>query len=195
MSHFADRFTVLVDACCLAGELRRNMLLSLAEAGFYRVKWSAKVMEETARAIEKITEGKADLTKQLDAMNLAFPEAMVEDYENLETILIDNGLRDVGDAHVIAAAVMCGATVIVTDNLKHFPEALLKPYGLEAKSADDFLADCIDLDKVQAAAVLNRMRLRFKRPEYTWDAICQKVEAQGLTQSASLMQEFSDVFQ
>jgi hypothetical protein len=34
VSHFADRFTVLIDACCLAGALRRNMLLSLAEAGF-----------------------------------------------------------------------------------------------------------------------------------------------------------------
>lgn len=35
MSHFADGFTVLIDACCVAGALRRNMLLSLAEVGFY----------------------------------------------------------------------------------------------------------------------------------------------------------------
>lgn len=41
MSHFADRFTVLVDACCLAGALQRNMLLSLAEAEFYRIRWCA----------------------------------------------------------------------------------------------------------------------------------------------------------
>lgn len=58
MSHFADRFTVLVDACCLAGALRRNMLLSLAEAGFYRVRWSAMIMRETARAIEKLLKGR-----------------------------------------------------------------------------------------------------------------------------------------
>ncbi len=167
MSHFADRFTVLVDACCLAGALRRNMLLSLAEAGFNRVRWSAMIMRETARAIEKTTEGKADPQKQVDAMHRAFPEATVEGFEDLEKAIVTGGLRDVGDAHVLAAAARCGASVIVTDNLRDFPEKLLKPYGLEAKSADDFLADCIDLDNVQAMAALNKMRLRFKRPEYS----------------------------
>ena len=194
MSHFADRFTVLIDACCLAGALRRNMLLSLAEAGFYRVRWSSKIMTETARAIEIITEGKADAQKQVNAMNRAFPEAIVDGFEAIEKAIIAYGLKDVNDAHVIAAAVMCNASVIVTDNLKDFPAQHLRPYGIEAKSADDFLADCIDLDKVQAMAALNRMRLRLKHPEFTWDAISQKVEAQGLTNSASLMQEFSEVF-
>ena len=194
MSNLADGFTVLVDACCLAGALRRNMLLSLAEAGFYRVRWSARIMDETARAIEKITGGKADPQKQIDAMERAFPEAMTEGFEGLERAIIANGLRDADDAHVLAAAVRSHASIIVTDNLRDFPAKNLDSYGLEAKSADDFIADCIDLDKVQAMAALNRMRLRFRHPEYTWDAICQKAEAQGLVQSASLMQAFSDVF-
>ncbi|MGF9566873.1 PIN domain-containing protein [Neorhizobium sp. BT27B] len=194
MSHYADRFTVLIDANCLAGALRRNMILSLAEAGFYRVRWSARIMDETARAIDTITGGKADSSKQIDAMTRAFPEATVEDFEELERLLIDGGLRDVGDAHVIAAAIKCGASVIVTDNLRDFPEKTLKPLGLEAQGSDGFIADCIDLDNAQAMAALNKMRLRFKHPELTWDAICQKVEAQGLTQSASMMQKFSDLF-
>jgi hypothetical protein len=52
----------------------------------------------------------------------------------------------------------------------------------------------MDLDRVQARTALNRMRLRFRRPELTWDALCQKVEAQGLKQSASMMQGFSSTF-
>lgn len=36
MSRYADRFTALLDACVLGGALRRNMLLSLAEAGLFR---------------------------------------------------------------------------------------------------------------------------------------------------------------
>jgi predicted nucleic acid-binding protein len=194
VSHFADRFTVLIDACCLAGALRRNMLLSLAEAGFYRARWSARIMDETSRAIEEITEGKADPKKQIEAMNRAFPEATVEGFEHLEKAIIEGDLRDRNDAHVLAAAIRSGASVIVTDNLQDFPDRLLKPYGLDAKSADDFIANCIDLDKTQAMASLNKMRLRFQRPEYTWDALCQKIEAQGLSQSASMMQEFSDLF-
>ncbi len=191
MSHFADRFTVLIDACCLAGALRRNMLLSLAEAGFYRVRWSARIMDETARAIDEITDGKADSRRQIEAMNRAFPEATVEGFEQFEKAIMAGGLRDPGDAHVLAAAIGSGASVIVTDNLQDFPEGILKPYGLEARSADDFIANCIDLDRTQAIASLNRMRMRFRRPEYTWEALCQKAEAQGLAQSASMMQESS----
>jgi hypothetical protein len=62
-------------------------------------------MDETARAIEKITEGKADPRKQVIAMNRAFPEATVEEFENLEKLIIQGSLRDEGDAHVLAAAV------------------------------------------------------------------------------------------
>jgi len=68
-------------------------LLSLADAGFYRVRWSAMIMEETARAITQITEGKADPTKQIDVMNRAIPEATVEGYEALEQAIIAAGLR------------------------------------------------------------------------------------------------------
>lgn len=151
-------------------------------------------MEETARAIDRITGGKADPQKQIEAMSRAFPEAMVEGFEDLERTFIAGGLRDVGDAHVLAAAVGGNASIIVTDNLKDFPARILDSHGLEAKSADDFIADCIDLDNAQAMAALNRMRLRLRHPEYTWDAICQKAEAQGLSQTASPMQAFADVF-
>lgn len=200
MSHFADRFTVLIDACCLAGALRRNMLLSLAEEGFYRARWSSKIMEETSRAINSITEGKADPVKQINAMNIAFPEAMVDGFEELEqAIIIGNdkasGLRDADDAHVLAAAIKVGASVIVTDNLKDFPQRLLDQYELEAKNSDEFIADCIDLQSPRAMYSLNKMRLRFQHPEYTWDRLCQKVESQGLSKTASIMQKYTDLIQ
>lgn len=71
-------------------------------------------------------------------MNRAFPEARVEGFEVLEEIIIAGGLRDDGDAHVLAAAARSCASVIVTDNLKDFPEKLLKSYGLEAKKCRRF---------------------------------------------------------
>jgi hypothetical protein len=46
---FANRFTAFVDACTLAGALKRNLLLTLAEAQFFRVRWSAPVLDETQR--------------------------------------------------------------------------------------------------------------------------------------------------
>ncbi len=50
MSQYADRFTALIDACVLAGALRRNILLSLAEAGLFRPRWSARILDETGIA-------------------------------------------------------------------------------------------------------------------------------------------------
>lgn len=51
----ADRFTALLDACVLGGALRRNMLLSLAEAGLFRPRWSTRILDETLKAIGLIT--------------------------------------------------------------------------------------------------------------------------------------------
>ena len=48
---FANRYTAFIDACTLARVLPRNLLLSLAEADFFRVRWSGQVLDETERAI------------------------------------------------------------------------------------------------------------------------------------------------
>ncbi|MCJ9699917.1 MULTISPECIES: hypothetical protein [unclassified Bradyrhizobium] len=55
---FANRFTAFVDACSLASALKRNLLLSLAEAEFFRLRWSTRVLGETEAAIEEILSGK-----------------------------------------------------------------------------------------------------------------------------------------
>lgn len=68
MSDYADRLTALIDANVLACAMRRNIILSLAEAGFFRPRWSDRIMDETACAIAKITKGGADTNKQRSAM-------------------------------------------------------------------------------------------------------------------------------
>jgi hypothetical protein len=92
-------------------------------------------------------------------------------------------LPDPNDAHVIAAALKTRASVIVTENLKHFPQRILKPLDLEAKKADDFIADTIDLDVGRAIPVIRRMRQRLNRPAKTAEALLLDMEASGLTQT------------
>lgn len=55
---FANRFTAFIDACSLAGALKRNLLLTLAEAEFFRLRWSIKVLDETEAAIAKFFDQK-----------------------------------------------------------------------------------------------------------------------------------------
>jgi hypothetical protein len=55
---FANRYTALVDACSLAMVLRRNLLLTLAEAEFFRIRWSETILVETTSAIVRMLEKK-----------------------------------------------------------------------------------------------------------------------------------------
>ena len=122
---FANRYTAFVDACALVGVLKRNILLTLAEAEFFRIRWSAKVLEETERGIEKyLTDAGAhdaadQARSQRARMEAAFQEASIVAYEEFECVCAS--LPDPGDIHVVAAALKTRASTIVTDNLADFP--------------------------------------------------------------------------
>jgi hypothetical protein len=188
---FANRFTAFVDACSLAGALKRNLLLTLAEAEFFRLRWSAQVLGETERAIETILVGKgvedagARARRARDSMENAFEEALVSDFDAFLPACA--GLLDAGDVHVLAAALKTQAFTIVTDNLKHFPAVCLEPLNLEARSTDSFLADTIALDPGRAVAAIRKMRNRFNRPEVSPEGLLMRMEAEGLTQTVDVL--------
>ena len=190
MSRYADRFTALLDACVLGGALRRNMLLSLAEAGLFRPRWSNRILDETQKAISEITKGATDGARQRAAIELAFPEALVTRYEVFEDKL---DLPDPNDNHVLAAAISTSASVIVTDNLADFPAGALAPHGIDAISADDFIADTIELDPSEAILALRRMRERFNNPALDVAALIHEAEAQGLLQVATVMDDYQSL--
>lgn len=182
-----DRFTVFLDANVLVPALTRNLILSLADKDRFRICWSARVLDEFERAFIKIypTAASGLARKQRDAMNRAFPHACVSGYEALAPAFASG--PDGDDAHVMAAAQHCGAEVIVTENLKDFPAALLEPLLIEALSADHFIADAIDLDQDLAVAAIGAMRGRLKNPAITAAALLDKMRALGLRQSADLL--------
>lgn len=184
---YADRFTALLDACVLGGALRRSMLLSHAEAGLFRRRWSSQILDEAEKAMDQITNGSADTSKQRGMMERAFPEAMVTGHE---VFIQGLTLPDPGDNHVLAAAISTSASVIVTDNIRDFPSELLSPHGVEVRSSDDFIADTIEVDPVEAILALRRMRERFKSPNLDVETIIHRAEAQGLLQTATLMQDY-----
>ena len=184
MNLYPNRFTAVLDANVLGGVFRRNILLSLAEAGLFRPRWSIRILNEMEKAISRTTKGNVDTRWQREKIERAFPEAIVTGFEVFEDKLC---LPDPDDNHVLAAAIETAATVIVTDNLKHFPAALLEPHSIEARSADDFIADAVDLHPSEAIAALKRMRKRFDSPALDVDALIHKAGAQELTQVATIM--------
>jgi len=192
---FANRYTALVDACSLASVMRRNLLLSLAEAEFFRLRWSERILDETQAAINMMVErkGLADhagrAARARQAMQTAFEDAMVTDYARY--LALADGLPDPDDAHVVAAALKTQAQTIITENLRDFPPDLLKPLGIEARSADDFIADTIALDPGRAIPAIQRMRLRFRNPAMTAATLLIDMEAHGLLATVDTLAPFS----
>jgi predicted nucleic acid-binding protein len=130
-------FASVLDACVLAPMPIADTLLRLAEHSppFYRPLWSKHILAEVKNTLLKFRYSETQAARRVAAMEQAFPEASVFGYETL----IDAMLIDPKDRHVLAAAVKAGAECIVSDNVKHFPKASLKPFGLECLSAESFL--------------------------------------------------------
>ncbi len=59
-------------------------------------------------------------------MNDAVPDSIVTGYEYFIESMT---LPDPDDLHVLAAAIRCGASVIVTFNEADFPRPALEPFG------------------------------------------------------------------
>jgi hypothetical protein len=86
---------------------------------------------------------KEEAEKIAGKANLAFPDALVQNYDDLIKHL---DLPDEKDRHVLAAAIKTNANIIVTNNIKDFPEEYLQSFSLRAITTDDFLTDIIDLN-------------------------------------------------
>jgi hypothetical protein len=190
LTDWADRFTAVLDTCVLVDVMRRNIILSLAEGGQFRPRWSSTTINTEflyalPRAVPHMSPAQSKLQQQ--RIVEAFPEAEVGPSAALEATL---PLLDVKDRHVLAAAIGSKAAVIVTENLKDFPTAVLAPFEVEALSSDDFIADALDLSGPEAVACLRRMRLRFNRPEMDADALITSIEGRGLTETATILTKF-----
>jgi len=195
---FANRFTAVIDACVLVSVAKRNLILSLADAELFRVGWTAELLSETEAALLKLfakqgrddDEAETRAKRAITNIQVAFPESVIEGYEDLAGRL--NCLPDPDDHHVLAAAIHCKASVIVTDNLRHFPEDVLSLYEIEAKSPDDFIADTIDLDYRKSISAIRELRRRLKHPELTPSELLERWRAQGLEQTAEFLNPHLD---
>ncbi len=130
---------VLLDACVLMPARLREMLLGAAAAGGYAPLWSARILEEWARAARRLPDGSEALARaEIAHLSAAWPEAQVAATPDLEARL---SLPDPDDVHVLAAALTGGADILVTRNLRDFPARTLARHGLRAQGPDGFLCD------------------------------------------------------
>jgi hypothetical protein len=137
-------YTALLDANVLYPAPVRDLLLQLAVTDVYKARWTADIHREW---MENLLENephrdRAKLERTRHLMGSNTRDALVKGYEALIPSL---RLPDANDRHILAAAIVGRCDVIVTANLKHFPEAALAPFGIEAQHPDEFLCNHLNL--------------------------------------------------
>lgn len=183
-------FIAFYDANVLYPAPLRDFLMHLALTGVHRARWTAQVHEEWKCNLLKnrhdITREQLDRTSSL--MDKAVPDGLVADYEPL----IDGlQLPDVDDRHVLAAAIKCKASVIVTFNLKDFPKAILDPFNIEPLHPDNFIVDLWNLDQSAVLEAARRQRASLKNPPHDAREYLDKLLQQKLPETVERLSSFA----
>lgn len=159
----SSNFVVILDANVLYPAPLRDLLLTLATKNLFRAKWTDRINEEWKI---NLLNSRSDLDPQkvdrtIELMNLAVPDCLVNGYEDLASSI---KLPDENDRHVFAAAIAANAQVIVTFNLRDFPEDSLNSFDIEAQNPDDFLLHLLSLNRDKVLDALDEMRGRLRNP-------------------------------
>jgi predicted nucleic acid-binding protein len=152
---------VLLDTCVIYPTVMREMLLGVAAQGAFTPLWSARIIEEWARAARKLgPAGEAQARGEAAILRTRWPRAEVAVPEALERRL---WLPDPADRHVLAAAVAGSAEVIVTLNARDFPRNILAEEGLARSDPDGFLSGIRAAQPDLVAAVAGSVRAEAER--------------------------------
>jgi hypothetical protein len=185
-------FAAFIDANVFYGARLRSLILYLAQTKMFRARWSAEVHDEWIRnlLVDRPDLSAAVLERTREAMDKAVPDCLVTGYH----ALIDGlALPDQADRHILAAAIRCKASCIVTANSKHFPAAVLEGFDIHAVHPDDFLLDLFGID---AEAFIEAVKLDFqhyKAPPLVFGAYADALAKAGVPKTAERIRQLSVV--
>ncbi len=180
-------FVVVYDACVLYPYSVRDLLVRLAITGLFQAKWTNEILDECFDHLSENRPGLKDaLLRTRQLMNDAVPDAMVTEYEPL---VAGVHLPDAKDRHVLAAAIRCGAQVIVTSNLRHFPEGDLSPYDIEAQDPDTFVLHLLSLNAGLVVRTVVEQAAQLRSPPHSPYELVEALEKRGLTKAGRRLRE------
>ncbi|WP_319544771.1 RSP_2648 family PIN domain-containing protein [Ruegeria conchae] len=127
----------VLDTCVIYPTVMREMLLGAAKLGHFTPVWSARILEEWARAARKLgPEGEVQARAEIALVQAYWPDAEHLAAPGAEQRL---WLPDAADIHVLATAVTSSSDAIVTVNAKDFPKNILAEEGLDRRDPDGLL--------------------------------------------------------
>ncbi|MEM9786143.1 MAG: PIN domain-containing protein [Pseudomonadota bacterium] len=132
---------VMIDACVLYPTVMREVVLGCAQEGLFEPRWSARILEEWARAVVKLGPEQEMIARgEIAALGVSFPDACVKYPSEMERQF---WLPDKDDIHVLTAAVAGSCDAILTMNHKDFPRSILADAMVDRLGPDLFLCDLL----------------------------------------------------
>jgi hypothetical protein len=179
-------FPAIVDACVLVQAAVRDTLLRLFERRLFLARWTDEIIEETVRTLrDRLGRTQEQTDYLVNELRAHFPDAWVEPgYRELIPAMTNQEK----DRHVLAAAVKVPCEVIVTYNLKHFPEESLTPHGITVKHPDEFLIDLYHIDSEIVVHELHQQGAELRQPRSITDVL-QSLKTCRCTQFVQLIRE------
>jgi predicted nucleic acid-binding protein len=166
--------------------------MQLATTDSFRACWTDAIHEEWIRSVlanrPDLSRDQLERTKEL--MNTNVLDSLVSDYEHLIPVI---ELPDENDRHVVAAAMRCGASAIVTYNEKDFPAAELAKYDIETIAPDDFLVQQFHLSEATVIDSARKVRARLRNPPHSAEQYLMTLEKQRLPKTVTQLRGFRDL--
>jgi predicted nucleic acid-binding protein len=164
--------------------------MELALTDLFRAKWSSMIHDEWMGSLLKNRPDLSldDLRRTRELMDMHVRDCLVENFEDLIPAL---QLPDPKDRHVLAAAIRGRADVIVTYNLKDFPEKDLRKYGITSQHPDEFLIHVLDLAPGTVCAAAQTHRKRLRHPGKSVNDYLEALERQALNEFVAGLRSFA----
>ncbi len=181
-------FTVIYDANVLYPASLRSILIYLGMTGMFRACWTMEIHEEWIRNLLKKRDdlSRVQLEAQRNLMIQVIPDSLVTGYESITKTL---ELPDPDDRHVLAAAIRANAEVIVTNNLKDFPDDVLDKYNCHAEHPDEFISNLLNLNHAKTITTFKEDRNHYLNPPYSVKEYLTLLKKQGLSTTVSILKD------
>jgi len=182
-------FTAFIDANIFYGARLRSLVLFVAQTKLFRARWTERVHDEWVRnlILNRPDLKPEDLARTREAMNAALPDCLVDGYEPL---IEGIKLPDLDDRHIVAAAIMTRANVIVTFNEKDFPAEVLEGFRLHTRHPDEFLMDAFSLAPQLFVEAVRKDFAHYGNPPLDYDEYLASLVKAGVPRLAKALDPF-----
>jgi len=166
----------------------RDIFMHLALKGVFRPRWSDEIHNEWIRAV---LQNRPDLTnEQLQRTRFLMDSnvvgCLIKNYENY---IPNINLPDENDRHVVTVAIKSKADVIVTFNLKDFPEQELNNFNIIALHPDIFLEQLLIHNTVKFIDAMEEQIKMLKNPPISKKEFVKILQNSKLPQTATRLSQ------